>query len=66
MKEKIETRYALGMNCQLIVNEEVKDNMCLVDLGEPCSGILKHWGSKKQLINELKLIIKELEDFKIK
>ncbi len=46
----------------ITVNEEVKDHISIHDYGEPCSGILKHWGSSKQLIKELESIIKAIKE----
>ena len=63
--KKIETRYVLTDNLYLIINEEVKDHMCLVEFGEPCSGILRHWGSQDDLVVELKKIIEKLEDINL-
>lgn len=49
----------------IAVNEEVGDHYSVFEYGEPCSGVLKHWGTKNQLIGELKdliNIIKELPE----
>jgi len=61
--KKLSTTYNLSTYTLLTVNEEVKDHMSIHDYGEPCSGILKHWGSKSELIKELKEIIMLLEEF---
>jgi hypothetical protein len=61
---KIETKYAISSDYQLIVSEEVKNHMSIVEYGEACSGILKHWGSKEKLIGEMKHLITLLEKFK--
>lgn len=61
--KKLQTNYKLTNDIQLVVNEEYKQHICLIELGENCSGILKHWGSKKEIIAELKDIINKLEDF---
>lgn len=61
--KKLQTNYKLTEDIQLVINEEVKDNICLKEYGENCSGILKHWGSKRNIIKELKNIISELEKF---
>lgn len=59
--KKTMTTYSLGNNHQLLVNEEYPDHMCLIEYGEACSGVLKHWGSRKQLVTELKLLVEYLE-----
>ena len=57
---KIQTIYKLTENVNLIHNEEFKGHICLTEMTEPCGGILKHWGTKKELIAELHEILKEL------
>ncbi|TAK94656.1 hypothetical protein EPO05_06025 [Patescibacteria group bacterium] len=44
------------------INEEVANHMSIAEYGEACSGVLKHWGSKEELIAELELMIKALKD----
>jgi hypothetical protein len=61
--KKIQSSYSLGNNFVLHVNEEFPDHMSVTEFGEPCSGILKHWGSKRQLIGELKSLVIFLEGF---
>jgi len=63
MLKKIQTNYKLTNNIQLLVNEEFKEHICLIEYGESCSGILKHWGSKEEILTELKKIISELEKY---
>lgn len=46
---------------QMTINKELGDHVSIHEFGEPCSGILKHWGSKKDLIKELENIIEELK-----
>lgn len=60
--KKASTTYSVG-NLELLitVNEEFPDHISVHHYGEPCSGILKHWGSRKELINELKNIILAIE-----
>lgn len=60
---KINTQYLLTRDTLLTVNEQHPDNMSIHDYGESCGGIMKHWGSKKQLIKELQEIINALEKF---
>ncbi len=48
----------------LTVNEECEDNVSLHEYGEPCSGVLKHWGSRDELIEELEYLIKLLKESK--
>jgi len=61
--KKIQTNYKLTENVQMVVNEEFTEHICLIEYGENCSGILKHWGSKSEIISELKEIISQLEKF---
>lgn len=59
--KKSQTTYYNNNFC-VTVNEEVKDHISVHDIGEPCSGVLRHWGNKKQLIKELREVIKEIEN----
>ncbi len=59
--KKIQTIYRLTENVQLIQNDEFDNHICLIEYGEPCSGILKHWGSVNELIKELRNIADKLE-----
>jgi len=55
--KKILTTYANNTVC-ITVNEESAEHISVHDLsGEPCSGILKHWGTRAALIRELETII---------
>lgn len=60
--KKTSTTYNVENEFCITVNEEAVDYISIHDFGEPCSGILKHWGSKKTLIAELRNIIKEIEN----
>lgn len=66
--KKIRTTYTLVENqrwsCYLTENNEVKNNYSIHDFGEPCSGVIKHWGTKEAIIKELEAIIKELKKLK--
>lgn len=44
------------------VNHEAGVPHISVHEGEPCSGILKHWGSPENLIAELEQIIKVIKE----
>lgn len=59
--KKIETRYKLTNNVILVQNEEYTPHINLVEYGENCSGILKYWGTKEEIINELQEIINKLK-----
>lgn len=48
------------------MNEEVKDYISIHDFGEPCSGVLKHWGSSKSLIKELEELIDAIRELEMK
>lgn len=52
----VSTTYASD-NFSITVDEEVQDHISVHEYGEPCSGVLKHWGSKAELIEELEEII---------
>lgn len=62
--KKLQTTYQLIENKRwsifLTKNEETGDHYSIHDSGEPCSGVLKHWASKEDLIKELQAIIKAL------
>jgi hypothetical protein len=58
--KKVQTTYQ-GQYGTYHVSEEVKNHLSVTSFGEPCSGVLRHWGTKEELINELNGIIKELE-----
>ena len=60
---KIQTIYKLTDDIQLVQNEEFKEHISLIEFGEPCSGILKHWGSKTLILKELNEIIAKLENY---
>lgn len=66
--KKAHTMYSADIRdgiAMLTVNEEVDDNVSLHEWGEPCSGILKHWGTHRELINELGqyiLLLKQSEE----
>ena len=62
--KKIETRYSNHEIC-IAVSEEIPNHISVYDGIEPCSGVLRHWGTKEKLISELKNIIKELENLKL-
>ena len=63
MLKKIQTNYMLTENVQLVVNEEYPENICLIEYGENCSGVLKRWFNKSEMIKELKQIICALENY---
>jgi hypothetical protein len=60
--KKITTIYQLTENVQLVQNEQF-NHISLVEYGEPCSGILKHWGTKAEILRELNEIIAKLENY---
>ena len=54
-------------NILITVNKEVGyPHISVHEYGEPCSGVLKHWGSPEKLIKELEEIIKEIKDLNLK
>ena len=60
MKKASTTYY--NNTCHITVNEEVKDHISVHDGGEPCSGLMRHWGSKKEIIKELEEIIEAIKN----
>lgn len=62
--KKVSTTYSSdNHDFQITVNEDLDfKHVSVHDHGEPCSGILKHWGKPEDLIKELELIIKELQE----
>ena len=58
--KKVQTIYSNHNFC-IAVSEETDNHISVYEGIEPCSGVLKHWGSKEELIKELKDIIKEVE-----
>ena len=59
--KKIQTTYQLTDDTLLTVNEEFTDHVSVHGYGDPCSGILKHWATRKSIIKELQTIIAALE-----
>ncbi len=61
--KKIQTTYTSKTfeGLTITVNEETTDHISVHTYGEPCSGILKHWGTRAELIGELKLIIEAIK-----
>ena len=66
MKKAHTTYYEMtksGRMVNLAVNEETKDHISLYEGIEPCSGVLQHWGSRKELIAELEDYISILKQY---
>lgn len=59
--KKVFTTYS-NKGVYITVNGEVDDHISIHEGAESCSGILKHWGSKKELIKELEDIIKMIKE----
>ena len=47
------------------VNAESPGYISVYDGIEPCSGVLRHWGTREQFIKELETIISEIKKMKI-
>lgn len=61
--KKIQTTYSSNDSRFCVaINEEYPDHISVYEHGEPCSGVLRHWGSKKELIKELEDIIKAIKE----
>ena len=58
--KKIQTTYNINNLC-ITVNEEYPDHISVHEYGEPCSGVLKRWVSKEEIIKELENIIKAIK-----
>lgn len=66
---KIETKYLLVENQRWSVyltesHESDIKRYSVHEIGEPCSGVLKHWDTKENLIKDLQKIISKLEKSK--
>ena len=64
--KKISTTYSClakngYRNWYITVSDDNADHLSVHNI-EPCDGVLKHWGTKKELIDELKEIIKSIEE----
>jgi hypothetical protein len=46
----------------ITINEEYPAHISVHDYGEPCSGFLKHWGTREQLIRELEKTIEAIKE----
>jgi hypothetical protein len=62
--KKIQTIYKLTDSVNIVHNEEYPEHYSLTEFNEPCSGIIKHWGTKEALIAELEWIVKKLKQIK--
>lgn len=60
--KKTSTTYSITSDTLLTVNEQFSSHISIHSYGEPCSGIIKHWGTKEEIITELKTIINALEN----
>lgn len=60
--KKVQTTYSSAGGYNISINEEVPYKFVSVHQGEPCSGILRHWGKPRELIKELEEIIKALKE----
>lgn len=61
---KTQTTFAVERtNFILTANEEAKPYVSIHEYGEPCSGVLKHWGTPEELIAECEHIIKILKAY---
>lgn len=66
MLKKIHTLYELQLGTKfpsvyLTMSTEAKNHMSVHSLGEPCNGVLHHWGTRQSLIEELRMIADRLE-----
>jgi len=72
MLKKLNTTYSFevsrGDSCEypehycFVASEEVKNHVSVCSL-QACDGILRHWGTPKDLIAELKQVIEVLENY---
>jgi len=62
--KKIYTVYAANKagGAFITVAEDTQDHISVHDYGEPCSGVLKHWGTRAELIKELEGIIRAINE----
>lgn len=59
--KKISTTYMFP-KFYITINEEVKERISISDLWEANQGFLKHWGTPKQIIEELEEAIKAVKE----
>lgn len=52
--------------CVTVSHEAGNPHISVQEYGEPCSGILRHWGSPEALIAELEQIIKVIKEVETK
>lgn len=62
--KKIKTTYYIPESYVYITVDEEHSGVSVHSDGESCSGILKHWGTKESLIEEMEDIIKALKEMK--
>lgn len=63
---KINTEYAVEHTNLVITANEEYPHVSIHEYGEPCSGVLRHWGTVDELVEECEKIIKALKAFKNK
>lgn len=64
---KATTTHYVYLKCRkdtvyIAVNEEAGGGMSIYDGIEPCSGVLRHWGSKSELRAELMELVSILDE----
>lgn len=64
--KKVQTVYvSKDHKFNIAVNEEFKDHLSVYSGFEPCSGLVRHWGRKDEIIKELEGIVEVLKKFKV-
>jgi len=58
--KKVLTTYS-NTEFSISVNEEYPEHISVHQFGEPCSGILKHWGTRADIIKELEAVIRAVK-----
>lgn len=65
---KVKSTYAIEHTALVLsVNEETPfQHVSIHEYGDPCSGVLQHWGTPDELIEECEHIIEVLKEYKDK
>lgn len=62
--KKTQTTYSTNKFSITVNNEIPEDHISIHDGGEPCSGVLRHWGRPQKLIEELEEMITVIKDIR--
>lgn len=63
--KKATTTYYEHLKCRentVYITVDEGNRISLHDYGEPCSGVLRHWGTREELKKELQELIKIIDE----